>query len=432
VCEEIRRRSGPEQTRARAGTRAAYQRETFHWELELTTPRHGDRPFEIVHIDHTELDVELVDSDTSKNLGRPWATLCIDAFSRRLLAVICLFDPPSYRSCMLVLRELVRRHNRFPDTVVVDNGKEFDSVYFETLLARFHTTKKSRPAGAPRFGSVCERLFGTSNTEFVHTLVGNTQIVRGPRAATGKAMPARNAAWSLPELYRFLCRWAYEVYDVREHVALAASPRDAFSRGMARTGTRAVRVVPYDDAFRKLTLPSTPKGTARVVAGRGVQIRSIYYWSVTDEFRSPKVEGTDVPVRYDPFDAGIAYAYVGSRWVRCISEYYGALRGRSERELQMASLELRRRREGRGGARRDAARQLADFLGSAEAAELLQLQRVRDRDMRLALADPIQPEAPDGVDAVRAVTTVAPRAKRRRRTPRAHPDLGALTEYESY
>jgi putative transposase len=83
-------------------------------ELELKTPRHGDRPFEIGHIDHTELDVEVVCSRTGRVLGRPWMTLLIDAYSRRYLAIYLTFDPPSYRSCMMVLRECVRRYKRLP------------------------------------------------------------------------------------------------------------------------------------------------------------------------------------------------------------------------------------------------------------------------------------------------------------------------------
>ena len=52
------------------GKRAAYLLEPRYWELSLTTPRHGDRPFEVAHIDHTKLDIELIDSTTGKNLGR--------------------------------------------------------------------------------------------------------------------------------------------------------------------------------------------------------------------------------------------------------------------------------------------------------------------------------------------------------------------------
>ncbi|MCY7285860.1 MAG: DDE-type integrase/transposase/recombinase [Cyanobacteria bacterium CAN_BIN43] len=124
-----------QQTKKRQGAKAAYQQSSFYWELKLTTPRHGDRPFELCHIDHTELDIELVCSRTGELLGRPWATVLLDAFSRRVLAVYLSFDRPSYRACMMVLRICVQRFERFPETIIVDRGAEFDSVYFETLLA---------------------------------------------------------------------------------------------------------------------------------------------------------------------------------------------------------------------------------------------------------------------------------------------------------
>ena len=129
--QAVHQRPRVEQIEKRQGKRAAYQQKTFYHELNLTTPRHGDRPFEIGHIDHTLLDIELVCSQTGSNLGRPWGTFLSDAFSRRLLAVTLSFDPPSYRSCMTVLRECVQRHARFPQIIVVDGGREFESVYFE-------------------------------------------------------------------------------------------------------------------------------------------------------------------------------------------------------------------------------------------------------------------------------------------------------------
>jgi hypothetical protein len=65
-------------------------------ELALTTPRHGEWPFQVCHIDHTELDVELLCSVTGTNLGRPWLSILTDAFSRRMLAVFLSFDPPGH------------------------------------------------------------------------------------------------------------------------------------------------------------------------------------------------------------------------------------------------------------------------------------------------------------------------------------------------
>ena len=63
-CKAVGRRPKFDQTLKRQGHRAAYVHEPFCWELSMTTPRHGDRPYEIGHIDHTELDVEIVCSQT--------------------------------------------------------------------------------------------------------------------------------------------------------------------------------------------------------------------------------------------------------------------------------------------------------------------------------------------------------------------------------
>ncbi len=159
--QRLRKRRGYEQTKKRQGAKAAYARQPWVWELARSTPRHGDRPLAIAHIDHTQLDIELRSQATGRLLGRPWATLLMDAYSRRILAVYLTFDAPSYRSCMMALRICVSRFGRFPQTVIVDGGSEFHSVYFDPLLARYCCVKKTRPGGKPRFGSVIERLFGT-------------------------------------------------------------------------------------------------------------------------------------------------------------------------------------------------------------------------------------------------------------------------------
>jgi transposase InsO family protein len=179
----LQKRSQFEQTLQRKGRRAAYEFEPPYWDLQMTTPRHGDRPFEIAHIDHTELDVELRCATTDRPLGRPWMTLLVDAFSRRILGMYLTFDPPSYRSCMMVLRDCVRRHARLPQVIVADGGREFESTYFETLLARYECTKKTRPPAKARFGSVCERLFGTS-------VVDNRNAVMWPSQLCGAGPPS--------------------------------------------------------------------------------------------------------------------------------------------------------------------------------------------------------------------------------------------------
>ncbi len=380
----INQRPRHEQTKKRAGRRAAYQYEPMYWELSLTIPRHGDRPFEIGHIDHTELDVELLDSRTGRNLGRPWATFLADAFSRRLLAVYLTFDAPSYRSCMMVLRECVHRHGRLPQMLVVDGGPEFGSTYFETLLARYECTKKTRPGGKPRFGSVIERLFGTANTTFVHNLIGNTQVTKNVRQVTKSVDPRRHAQWTIGTLYARLCEWAYEVYDTREHPTLGQTPREAFAAGLFQGGQRPQRLIPYDEDFILYTLPTTQKGTAKVQPNLGIKVNYIYYWS--DAFRDPGIEKTQVPMRYDPYDVGHAYAFVKGRWVHCISEHHARFKGRTEREILFASHELRKRNSHHAQQFTLSAAKLAEFLTSVEAEEVLLDQRRRDEEAKSVLS----------------------------------------------
>ena len=173
----------------------------------------------------------------------------------------------------------------------------------------------------------------------------------------------------------------FEIYDTIGHPALGQSPRDAYLAGAESAGLRANRVIAYDQAFLMATLPTTPRGTAKVSPGRGVIINHVYYWA--EAFRDPTVESQEVAVRYDPFDIGIAFAFVKNLWIECCSEHHIVLKDRSEKEVMLASKEVRRRRQLHSQERFTlTARKLADFLGSAEAEEKCLVQRLRDRESK--------------------------------------------------
>jgi len=307
-------------------------------------------------------------------------TFLTDAFSRRLLAVYLTFDPPSYRSCMMTLRECVSRYGRLPQTLIVDGGPDFRSTYFETLVTYYGCEKKTRPGAKPRYGSVIERLFGTANTQFVHNLTGNTQIMKQVRQVTKSIAPREQAVWTLGDLYAYLCIWAYEVYDQQIHPALGMSPREAFTMGIARGGAREHLKALYDDDFRYVSLASTRKKTAQIKRGRGVKINYVYYHAKA--FDAREVENKQVPVRYDPFDLGTAYAYVQGRWVQARSEHYLQLRGHTERELQLASAELHKQHRNHSRDAAITAKRLADFLVDLESHETILKQHWHDAEAR--------------------------------------------------
>jgi putative transposase len=268
--------------------------------------------------------------------------------------------------------------------MIVDGGKEFRSRYFEALLNTYGCHKKYRPWAKPRYGAVIERLFGTTNTKFVFNLQGNTQASKTARQMTKAVNPKNQALWPLPDLYSFLCEWAYEVYDQEKHPALGQSPREAWEQGLDQGGPREHRRIRYDDVFRALTLPGSPRETALVYRNHGIQFHYLLYWN--DALASPGVVGTKVKLRFDPFDISHVYAYVHNHWVECITQaHYGQLHGHSEREIMLASAELREQARRSHVRTPIDAQRLADFLAKIEAYEAVLLQRQRDIENQLVV-----------------------------------------------
>jgi putative transposase len=89
-------------------------------------------------------------------------------------------------------------------------------------------------------------------------------------------------------------------------------------------------------------------------------------------------EKTQVSVRYDPYDMGVAYAYVKNQWVTCISQHYSSLAGHSEKEIIVASEELRKQNKNSTKQFVVTASSLADFLNKSEQQEVVLLQRMQD------------------------------------------------------
>jgi putative transposase len=378
-CKEIKKRRGYQQTLKRKGRRAAYQEKVPYPYLDQGTPRHGDFPWQIVHLDHFEPDIQLVSSRTGKVLGKPWSTVMTDAYSRRVFAVYSTFDPPSRRSDMMVIRECVRRRERLPQILVVDGGSDFNSDYFEALLAFHNVTKFERPPAEPRAASVEERFFGKTTTAFINNLLGNTQALKKPREMTRSVDPRRKAVWTLAAFHRRLCQWCYDVYDNNYHTALERTPREEYEAVITLSGVRPYRAVEYDQKFLMQTMPTSDRGEKLLVHYRkGIQVHYEFYRSKELD----DVVGTEVEVRTDPYDISRVFAYVKGGWTQCDAVHFLALRHHSERELQLISDELRKRRSVSAQQYPITIGRIAEFLASVEAEERFGIQRLCDAESR--------------------------------------------------
>ncbi|UCV09418.1 integrase catalytic domain-containing protein [Dechloromonas denitrificans] len=391
--DQIKRRHQHDLVVVREGEKAAYSDSEFYWRIDGATPRHGERPFEIGHIDHTELDLQFRGSRKGEKMGKAWLSVLIDAWSRMILAWVITFDAPSYRTCMTLIRACIKRHGRIPRTIVVDKGAEFQSIYFETLLGRLECHKKTRPGSKPRFGSIIERFFGMNDEQFVHCLRGNNVALQTPRSMSKSHDPRELSVWTLPDFREAFDGYLDQVYGEMEHSALGMSPKAAMSIGLAQSGLRRHTLIPNTRDLLILCLPSTRKGTAKIDASRGVKIGYIYYWCPA--FRNPKLARADVPVRYDPNDKSVAMVWLKDHWETCQSEYADIFRGRTEKEIDLITQEITAQNKLTGQRRTINASLIAKYLSGTCATEKLLQQRLRDQENHSeSVANPSSQAAP--------------------------------------
>jgi putative transposase len=86
-----------------------------------------------------------------------------------------------------------------------------------------------------------------------------------------------------------------------------------------------------------------------------------------------------VPVRFEPYNMGVAYAYIDDQWLECVADAYAQVRGRSEKEWNLILDEWREHQ------RQHAQKRvtlngplLAHFLQRVEQEETFSLQQSAD------------------------------------------------------
>jgi transposase InsO family protein len=275
------------------------------------------RPFERAHIDHYEIDQHVVVLTTGKDkrrTKRPWLTVMIDQATGVVLAIAISFRSPSRRACACVMRDCVRRHGRLPETIVVDNGTEFESVYFEVLLARYGVTKHERPTGDPRFGGQIESTFHTIREELIRSLQGSTSNDERGRNVSVSHRGQAQACWRLHQVYSAYENYFYEHFNLKvrgSNVCTANCHFDELLEAFPFSGMPA----DFDEAF--LVATAVPMDDAFTVThNRGITHHGRWFFHA-DLMHVPN--GSRVKVLEDPWDDGCVYASVRDRWVPCLA-----------------------------------------------------------------------------------------------------------------
>lgn len=331
--------------RAREGPRRAYNKEPAVWYLHHHDKIHGGRPFHRVHIDHTKLDILIKVRGYGGRVYRlrPWLTILMDAETRAVLAFYLAAHPPSTVSCMMAIRAMVAVHKRVPDFIVCDNGKEFHSKAFDRFCDLNDITIDYRPAHQSRFGGVIERLFGLTNTELIHNLIGNTKATQHVRTLTRSIDPIHADHLSFVQLHGLLDHYFFLQYNrEKRHPAHDHAPEQYMHKRFMETARRLTRLRPYDTQFMLQTLiPVSNGGTRLINPTMGIKIGPVWYW--TDEFSAARHKKRIVEVFVDMWDVSVAYTVINGQWIKCISSLLLRYRNLTAIELRYALYEVRLR-----------------------------------------------------------------------------------------
>lgn len=286
----------------------------------------ADWPLAVIQIDHSKLDIILVDDVYRKPIGRPWLTTAIDVYSRVIAGYYLSFDPPSAFSvgmcianAILPKEQILLSHNvngvwpvsGLMKTIHVDNGKDFRSETFERSCAEYGIEILWRPVRVPHYGGTIERFFNTLEG-YVHSMPGTT--FSNSKDRLNYDSDAKSAL-TISEFENWLVPFIVGIYHQSEHSELGMAPIKKYEIGIIgdeNTLGRGISLKHYDED--RLRLDFMPF-FERTIQAYGVSFMSIDYyhdilrrWINAHDPKNSKLKRKFI-FKYDPRDLSVIFFY---------------------------------------------------------------------------------------------------------------------------
>lgn len=249
----------------------------------------ADYPLAVVQIDHTPIDLIIVDDRHRKPIGRLWLSLAIDVHSRMITGYYLALEEPSEISVGMCLAHSVlpkeawlNLHNvrsewpvwGFPRVVHTDNGPDFKAENFRRSCANYNIENVFRPVKRPKYGGHIERLLGTFMRE-LHELPGTTYSSVPDREGYDSD---KHAALTMSEFEEWLVKTII-IYHNRVHSAIYMSPARKWHLGFfGSRGIDPLVSIPPRPADQMTVQLDFMPSYRRTVQHYGVQL-DVYYYS---------------------------------------------------------------------------------------------------------------------------------------------------------
>ncbi len=202
------------------------------------------RIMERVEIDHTMLDIWVLDPRSGVPLGKPWITLLIDRYSGYLLGFYISFYGPSASTVARAIKVAILPKDDWVESLqsftlrwtaqgiaelyVVDNGLEFHSETFLRIAWELRSDLLFNPVRQPWFKAAIERAIMESN----RALPVDGKVHR-PIPNAVPPDPRKGAAIVFDDLCLCLLEWASQKYPLNIHTKTLCRPLDLWEEGLA-------------------------------------------------------------------------------------------------------------------------------------------------------------------------------------------------------
>lgn len=250
----------------------------------------ADFPLAVVQIDHTPLDVIVLDEVHRKPIGRPWLTLAIDVYSRMIVGLYVTLDKPSATSVAMCISHAMTPKSEYLaalgvegnwpvwgqiGTLHADNAKEFKCKAVTRGCQANRIDMQWRPVKKPHYGAHIERYMGVVATELKKvpgTTFSNIQQRKGYDSE-------KEAVCTMKEVEAYLVEFIVNNYHQRSHSQLQdASPTRTWQQGIVGTSERpgigAMPIVGDPERIRMDFLPYFEITIQR----SGVRLENVFYY----------------------------------------------------------------------------------------------------------------------------------------------------------
>jgi putative transposase len=215
----------------------------------------ADFPLSVVQIDHTKIDLILVDEHYRRPFLRPWLTLAMDVYSRMVLGFNISFDTPGEMGTGLCIANSILQKDIWLEkndidgewpcwglmkTIHVDNAKEFRGKMLQRACLNYGINLEFRPVGKPHWGGHVERLLGTFSKE-IHNLPGTTFSNIKDRKNYDSE---KNASLTISEFEKWLMTYIVNVYHKKKHSSIGMSPLQKYKEGIFGSNSTTPRGLP--------------------------------------------------------------------------------------------------------------------------------------------------------------------------------------------